>query len=124
MGSGQVCDVCHAPDAGDDKSHPGSNAVDGDRDTWWQSPTISRGLKYNRIDMSINLQQSFQVAYVVVTMANSPRPGVWALDKSKDNGKTWEPWQYFAGNDVECQRYFGIHAPRRGERIERDDQVI
>ena len=69
----KVCDVCHAPDAGDDKSHPGSNAVDGDRDTWWQSPTISRGLKYNRVDLSINLQQSFQVAYVVVTMANSPR---------------------------------------------------
>ena len=55
---------------------------------------------------------------------NSPRPGVWALEKSDDNGKTWKPWQYFAGNDVECQKYFGIHALRRGERIERDDQVI
>ena len=55
---------------------------------------------------------------------NSPRPGVWALDKSTDNGKTWKSWQYFAGNDVECQKYFGIHALRRGERIERDDQVI
>ena len=98
--------------------------MDGDRDTWWQSPTISRGLKYNRVDLSINLQQSFQVAYVFITMANSPRPGVWALDKSIDNGKTWKPWQYFAGNDVECQKYFGIHAIRRGERIKRDDQVI
>ena len=50
--------------------------------------------------------------------------GVWALDKSTDNGQTWKPWQYFAGNDVECQKYFGVHAFQRGERIERDDQVI
>ena len=106
------------------QSHPGSNAVDGDRETWWQSPPISRGLKYNRVDLSINLQQSFQVAYVVVTMANSPRPGVWALDRSTDNGQTWKPWQYFAGNDVECQKYFGIHAFQPGNRIEQDDQVI
>jgi hypothetical protein len=38
-----------------------------------------------------------QVAYVVVTMADSPRPGVWALEKSMDGGKTWKPWQFFAG---------------------------
>ena len=80
----QVCDECLPPEVNTDgtvnpKSHPGSNAVDGDRDTWWQSPPISRGLKYNRIDLSINLQQSFQVAYVVVTMANSPRPGLYLL---------------------------------------------
>ena len=64
--------------------------------------------------------QTFQVAYVVVTMANSPRPGVWALEKSMDGGQTWQPWQYFAGNDAECQKYFGMHAK---ERITRDDQV-
>ena len=27
----------------------------------------------------------YQVAYVVVTMADSPRPGVWALEKSLVN---------------------------------------
>ena len=95
--------------------------MDGDITTWWQSPPISRGLKYNRVTLSIDLQQTFQVAYVVVTMANSPRPGVWALEKSNDRGQNWQPWQYFAGNDVECQKYFGIHAD---EKITRDDQVI
>lgn len=29
-------------------------------------------------------------------MGNSPRPGVWALERSTDNGKTYMPWQYFA----------------------------
>ena len=65
--------------------------------------------------------QLFQVAYVVVTMSNSPRPGVWALERSVDHGKTWQPWQYFAGNHVECMKYFGVKAD---EKITRDDQVI
>ena len=65
-----------------------------------------------------------QYPLIYVLTCNFSRPGVWALEKSDDNGKTWKPWQYFAGNDVECQKYFGIHALRRGERIERDDQVI
>ena len=54
-------------------------------------------------------------------MANSPRPGVWALEKSMDGGQNWSPWQYFAGNDVECQKYFNIRA---NEKIVRDDQVV
>lgn len=95
--------------------------MDGDISTWWQSPPISRGLKYNKVTLSIDLQQTFQVAYVVVTMANSPRPGVWALERSTDGGVNWQPWQYFAGNDFECQKYFGLHA---NEKIVRDDQVV
>ena len=39
------------------KAHPGSNAVDGDTTTWWQSPSISRGRKYNRVTLSIDLGQ-------------------------------------------------------------------
>ena len=62
-----------------------------------------------------------QVAYVVVTMAGSPRPGVWALEKSLDSGATWTAWQYFAGSDAECQKYFGVYA---NLPITRDDDVI
>jgi hypothetical protein len=36
------------------------------------------------------------VAYVFIKMANSPRPGVWVLERSVDNGVTYQPWQYFA----------------------------
>lgn len=74
--------------------------------------------EYNQV---LDTLQTFQVAYIVVTMANSPRPGVWALEKSMDGGQNWSPWQYFAGNDVECQKYFGMHAD---EKIVRDDQVV
>ncbi len=117
----QICDSCYPSDSNvTEKVHVGQNAVDGDTTTWWQSPPISRGLKYNRVTLDIDLQQIFQVAYVVVTMANSPRPGVWALERSVDHGDTWQPWQYFAGNDAECQKYFGMHA---NEPIVEDDQV-
>lgn len=29
-------------------------------------------------------------------MGNSPRPGVWVLERSADHGQTYHPWQYFA----------------------------
>ena len=124
---GQVCDECLPPSkAGEDgiddtKIHGAKNAVDGDISSWWQSPPISRGRKYNKIDLEIDLLQRFQVAYVVVTMAGSPRPGVWALEKSMDNGLSWTPWQYFASNDAECQKYFGIPAD---QKIKADDSVV
>jgi laminin alpha 3/5 len=61
------------------------------------------------------------VAYVYVRMGNSPRPGLWILEKSKDYGKSWSPWQYFSDSESDCTTYFGIdsHTP-----ITRDDSVI
>ena len=41
--------------------------------------------------------QEFEVSYIAIKMGNSPRPGVFALEKSPDGGKTWQPWQHFAG---------------------------
>ena len=74
-----------------------------------------------RLKISESYIQTFQVSYVVVTMANSPRPGVWALERSVDNGQTWQTWQYFAGNDAECVKFFNVHAD---DKITSDDQVI
>ncbi|CAH1775060.1 unnamed protein product, partial [Owenia fusiformis] len=54
-------------------------------------------------------------------MANSPRPGVWVLEKSADFGKTFTPWQYFADTNSDCNTLFGL--PSRG-RLDRDDSVI
>ncbi|KAF8358536.1 epi-1, partial [Pristionchus pacificus] len=115
---GHGCGFCRA-DA-EDKAHPATNMVDGNN-SWWMSPPLSRGMQYNQINITIDLNQEFHVAYVWVQMANSPKPGTWALERSADYGKTWKPWFYFADSDAECMRRFGVEslAP-----IERDDQVI
>lgn len=53
-------------------------------------------------------------------MANSPRPGVWALERSTDKGQTWQPWQYFAGSEAECKLFFNVsvkQTPQTDEEI-------
>ena len=54
-------------------------------------------------------------------MANSPRPGVFALERSTDYGQTWEAWQYFADTLSDCRTFFGDNFE---EGITRDDSVI
>lgn len=49
-----MCDFC---DAGNEaKKHPTEYAVDG-METWWQSPPLSRGMKYNEVNLTIDLGQ-------------------------------------------------------------------
>ncbi|KOC61555.1 Laminin subunit alpha, partial [Habropoda laboriosa] len=50
----QVCDYCDADNP--EKRHPPEYAVDG-METWWQSPPLSRGVKYNEVILTINLGQ-------------------------------------------------------------------
>lgn len=54
-------------------------------------------------------------------MANSPRPGVWSLERSTDFGQSWKPWQYFADTPSDCMKFFGVAADRD---IYADDAVI
>lgn len=97
---GQYCDFCEALT---ENSHPAEYMVDGSP-SWWQSPPLSRGMQYNEVNITIDLEQEFHVAYVWIQMANSPRPGTWILEKSIDHGKTWTPWQYFASSPAECAK--------------------
>ncbi|VDK75274.1 unnamed protein product [Litomosoides sigmodontis] len=97
---GQMCDFCQSNSS---FAHPATNMVDG-RASWWQSPPLSRGMQYNQVNISINLEQEFHVAYVWIQMANSPRPGSWVLERSIDGGETYMPWQYFAETPAECDR--------------------
>ncbi|GAB6025535.1 hypothetical protein CHUAL_011266 [Chamberlinius hualienensis] len=115
---GQVCDYCDPEHT--ELSHPPEFAIDGS-ERWWQSPPLSRGTKYNEVNLTIDLGQEFHVAYVFIKMANSPRPGIWVLEKSQDLGKTWQPWQYFADTPSDCVNFFGQQslAP-----ITSDDSVI
>ena len=62
------------------------------------------------------------MAYVFIKMANSPRPGVFVLERSKDDGKTWKPWQYFADTRSDCHTFFGSQG--FSNHITADDSVI
>ncbi|VDK58805.1 unnamed protein product [Cylicostephanus goldi] len=106
--------------AGTVNAHPAENMVDGNT-SWWQSPPLSRGMEYNQVNITIDLEQEFHVAYVWIQMANSPKPGTWILERSTDYGKTFQPWYYFAETPAECMRQFGMESL---SPISEDDRVI
>ncbi|XP_028327892.1 laminin subunit alpha-3-like [Gouania willdenowi] len=115
---GQFCDYCTTADP--TKSHPVTNAIDG-TEKWWQSPPLSRGTGYNQVNVTLDLGQLFHVAYILIKFANSPRPDLWVLERSVDNGRTFSPWQYFAHSKRECTERFGKQPNAR--IINDDDQL-
>ncbi|XP_058060994.1 laminin subunit alpha [Anopheles bellator] len=115
---GQVCDVCDPTDP--DKNHPPEYAIDGTQN-WWQSPPLSRGMKYNEVNLTIDFDQEFHVAYLFIRMGNSPRPGLWSLEKSSDYGKSWTPWQHFSDSPADCVTFFG---PDSLKPLQHDNDVI
>ncbi|XP_055359510.1 laminin subunit alpha-3-like isoform X2 [Betta splendens] len=115
---GQFCDFCNSVEP--NKAHPVSFAIDG-TERWWQSPPLSRGLVYNEVNVTLDLGQLFHVAYVLIKFANSPRPDLWVLERSVDNGRTFTPWQYFAHSKRECIERFGKHP---NTRVLRDDDKV
>ncbi|KAG8222837.1 hypothetical protein J437_LFUL010340 [Ladona fulva] len=66
--------------------------------------------------------QMYQIAYVIVKAAISPRPGNWILERSID-GVHYTPWQYYAVSDAECLQRYGIQ-PRRGKPTYRHDSEV
>ncbi|VDO27999.1 unnamed protein product [Haemonchus placei] len=114
---GHGCGHCMA---GTENAHPAENMVDGNT-SWWQSPPLSRGMEFNHVNITIDLEQEFHVAYVWIQMANSPKPGTWILERSTDYGKTFQPWYYFAETPAECMRRFGMESL---SPISEDDRVV
>ncbi|KAK3871191.1 hypothetical protein Pcinc_023651, partial [Petrolisthes cinctipes] len=51
---GQWCDNCDPSQL--DKKHPAEFAIDGS-ERRWQSPPLSRGMDYNRVNLTIDLGQ-------------------------------------------------------------------
>ncbi|XP_026555076.1 laminin subunit alpha-3 isoform X1 [Pseudonaja textilis] len=115
---GQFCDYCNAADP--NKAHPIDYAIDG-TERWWQSPSLSLGLKYDEINVTLDLGQLFHVAYVLIKFANSPRPDLWVLEKSIDFGRTYTPWQYFAYSKADCWEHFRKEA---NSPLRKDNDVI
>ncbi|XP_008938660.1 PREDICTED: laminin subunit alpha-2-like, partial [Merops nubicus] len=116
------CRICDQRSRLSHQRHPITNAIDG-KNTWWQSPSIQNGIEYHYVTITLDLQQIFQIAYVIVKAANSPRPGNWILERSLD-GVDYQPWQYYAITDSECLTRYSIH-PRPGTpSYIKDDEVI
>uniref|UniRef100_A0A8C9W1A7 Basement membrane-specific heparan sulfate proteoglycan core protein n=1 Tax=Scleropages formosus TaxID=113540 RepID=A0A8C9W1A7_SCLFO len=116
------CRICNMHSDQPFERHPIEYAIDG-TNRWWQSPSIKNGMDYHHVTIVLDLQQVFQIAYVILKAANSPRPGNWVLERSLD-GVTFTPWQYYAITDTECITRYGI-VPRTGPpSYIRDDEVI
>ncbi|PIK46886.1 putative laminin subunit alpha-2-like [Apostichopus japonicus] len=116
------CRVCDLNSDQSDERHPIEHAIDG-TNNWWQSPSIANGMQYHWVSVTLDLGQVFEVAYVILKAANSPRPGNWILEKSID-GVTFEPWQYYAISHAECLRAYGKVGATRMESFRADDEVI
>ncbi|KAM7379371.1 hypothetical protein PAMP_004929 [Pampus punctatissimus] len=67
------------------------------------------------------LLRLFHVAYILIKFANSPRPDLWVLERSVDNGRTYTPWQYFAHSKRECIERFG---KQPNARVVNDDDQL
>lgn len=67
--------------------------------------------------------QEYQVAYIILKAANSPRPGTWVLEKSKD-GQHFSTWQYFARTDKECLDQFKVPATKGKPHYFTDSEII
>ncbi|XP_053979109.1 laminin subunit alpha-1-like [Hylaeus volcanicus] len=117
------CAVCDArsPDPG--KRHNITNILDSNPGRWWQSPTLARGDQFEYITIVLDLKQVYQVEYVIVKAANSPRPAAWILERSLD-GEHFQPWQYYAPSDEECWSRYSA-PPVSGKPVYiGDDEVI
>ncbi|KAM9308338.1 laminin subunit alpha-1 [Gastrophryne carolinensis] len=116
------CRICDQNSVNPKERHPIRKAIDGTND-WWQSPSIQNGRLYHWVTITLDLKQVFQVAYIIIKAANSPRPGNWILERSLD-GVEFTPWQYYATSDTECLTRYSI-MPRAGPpTYKRDDEVI
>ncbi|KAG1934305.1 laminin subunit alpha-1 [Pimephales promelas] len=116
------CRLCDANSQNPKEQHPITNAIDG-TNQWWQSPSIKNGRQFHWVTITLDLRQVFQVAYVIIKAANSPRPGNWVLERSLD-GRDFQPWQYYAISDTECLTRYNV-TPRLGPpTYKRDDEVI
>uniref|UniRef100_A0A4W3J388 Laminin A chain n=1 Tax=Callorhinchus milii TaxID=7868 RepID=A0A4W3J388_CALMI len=116
------CRICDLNSTNPRERHSIMYAIDG-TNNWWQSPSIQNGRQYHLVTITLDLRQVFQVAYIIIKAANSPRPGNWILEHSSD-GVEFKPWQYYATSDAECLTRYNI-VPRIGPpTYKRDDEVI
>lgn len=91
--SEKKCFTCDSrPGRNETESHLVHNIVatsDSNR-TWWQSENA-----VENVTLQVDFEAEFQITYLIMTFLTF-RPAGMIVSRSKDGGKTWRPYQYFA----------------------------
>ncbi|XP_013362195.1 PREDICTED: netrin-G2 [Chinchilla lanigera] len=77
--------------------------------TYWQSVTWSRYPSPLEANITLSWNKSVELTDDVVMTFEYGRPTVMVLEKSLDNGRTWQPYQFYA---EDCMEAFGMAARR------------
>ncbi|XP_034872467.1 netrin-G2 [Mirounga leonina] len=95
-----------------DLAHPPRLMFDKEEEglaTYWQSVTWSRYPSPLEANITLSWNKSVELTDDVVVTFEYGRPTVMVLEKSLDNGRTWQPYQFYA---EDCMEAFGMVARR------------
>ena len=108
--SSMECFTCDNSNPED--SHPATFLTDPEVGTWWQSETGTEN-----VTLELELEALFSFTELVITF-RSPRPAALVVERSRDFGATYEPYQFFSSN---CEEDFGMPDQSSPETV---DDVI
>lgn len=114
LGAKQNCGVCNA--AVPTQSHQASNMVDRfslTNITWWQSMTwwtsnqqgLSKLFVPLKVNITLNINKMYLISGGIYITFKTERPKQMIIEKSRDSGKTWQVYQYFAKN---CRSMYNL----------------
>ncbi|XP_053605991.1 laminin subunit alpha-2 [Plodia interpunctella] len=109
---GVVCDICEGADGSSVRRHPPSHAVDGDPNTWWQSPTFASGEEYAHVEFIATLPAKMELLHVIIKSGPSPRPLAWSLEISSSGDDDWHMVRAF-GDKEHCRKLWNLRPERR-----------
>ncbi|XP_017375118.1 netrin-G2 isoform X1 [Cebus imitator] len=95
-----------------DLAHPPRLMFDKEEEglaTYWQSITWSRYPSPLEANITLSWNKTVELTDDVVMTFEYGRPTVMVLEKSLDNGRTWQPYQFYA---EDCMEAFGMSARR------------
>lgn len=114
IGPKRQCQVCNAniPYL----SHPANNMVDRfsllnvtwwQSNTWWTSNQLGLSKMFNplKVNITLNINKMYLISGGVYVTFKTERPKQMIIEKSRDFGKTWQVYQYFAKN---CRSMYNL----------------